>query len=175
MRVTMVVAGRIFRWEARAALLAGGERGHIRIYASRPFVPLRIFSSYTMLDGAIDPKMIAKTAAERASRPSPSPTATALWQRRVRQGVQGRGRAARDRHDARRRGPNAKGRRRLRRAGADDRLAGSGAGRAGTTTCAISSAARIWNGRWNIAPHVLLADLVGHTDGLICLTAGGAR
>ena len=30
-----------------------------------PFVPLRIFSSYTMLDGAIDPKAIAKTAAER--------------------------------------------------------------------------------------------------------------
>ena len=29
------------------------------------FVPLRIFSSYTMLDGAIDPKAIAKTAAER--------------------------------------------------------------------------------------------------------------
>ena len=29
-----------------------------------PFVPLRIFSSYTMLDGAIDPKAIAKTAAE---------------------------------------------------------------------------------------------------------------
>ncbi|PEQ11859.1 DNA polymerase III subunit alpha [Novosphingobium sp. PC22D] len=30
-----------------------------------PFVPLRIFSSYTMLDGAIDPKAIAKVAKER--------------------------------------------------------------------------------------------------------------
>lgn len=30
-----------------------------------PFVPLRVFSSYTMLDGAVDPKAIAKTAAER--------------------------------------------------------------------------------------------------------------
>ena len=30
-----------------------------------PFVPLRVFSSYTMLDGAVDPKVIAKTAAER--------------------------------------------------------------------------------------------------------------
>jgi DNA polymerase-3 subunit alpha len=29
------------------------------------FVPLRIFSSYTMLDGAIDPKAIAKLAKER--------------------------------------------------------------------------------------------------------------
>lgn len=30
-----------------------------------PFVPLRIFSSFTMLDGAIDPKAIAKLAKER--------------------------------------------------------------------------------------------------------------
>jgi DNA polymerase-3 subunit alpha len=30
--------------------------------AFAPFVPLRIFSSYTMLDGAIDPKAIAKLA-----------------------------------------------------------------------------------------------------------------
>ena len=30
-----------------------------------PFVPLRVFSSYTMLDGAIEPKDIAKLARER--------------------------------------------------------------------------------------------------------------
>src|SRR3546814_5521051 len=30
------------------------------------FVPLRIFSSYTMLDGAIEPKQIAKRAQERS-------------------------------------------------------------------------------------------------------------
>ena len=30
-----------------------------------PFVPLRVYSSYTMLDGAIDPKGIAKLAKER--------------------------------------------------------------------------------------------------------------
>ena len=30
-----------------------------------PFVPLRVFSSYTMLDGAIDPKGVAKLAKER--------------------------------------------------------------------------------------------------------------
>ncbi len=34
--------------------------------AYAPFVPLRVFSSYTMLDGAIDPKAIAKLAKERA-------------------------------------------------------------------------------------------------------------
>jgi DNA polymerase-3 subunit alpha len=33
--------------------------------AFSPFVPLRVFSSYTMLDGAIDPKAIAKLAKER--------------------------------------------------------------------------------------------------------------
>ena len=33
--------------------------------AYAPFVPLRIFSSYTMLDGAIEPKAIAKLAKER--------------------------------------------------------------------------------------------------------------
>jgi DNA polymerase-3 subunit alpha len=33
--------------------------------AYAPFVPLRVYSSYTMLDGAIDPKGIAKLAKER--------------------------------------------------------------------------------------------------------------
>ena len=33
--------------------------------AYAPFVPLRVYSSYTMLDGAIDPKAIAKLAKER--------------------------------------------------------------------------------------------------------------
>jgi DNA polymerase-3 subunit alpha len=32
------------------------------------FVPLRIFSSYTMLEGAIEPKAIAKRARSWASR-----------------------------------------------------------------------------------------------------------
>ena len=31
-----------------------------------PFVPLRVLSSYSMLEGAIDPKAIAKLAQERA-------------------------------------------------------------------------------------------------------------
>ena len=33
--------------------------------AFAPFVPLRVFSSYTMLEGAIDPKAIARLARER--------------------------------------------------------------------------------------------------------------
>ena len=34
--------------------------------AFAPFVPLRICSSYTMLDGAVDPKAFAKLARDRA-------------------------------------------------------------------------------------------------------------
>lgn len=34
--------------------------------AYEPFVPLRVFSAYTMLEGAIEPKAIAKTAVARA-------------------------------------------------------------------------------------------------------------
>ena len=30
-----------------------------------PFVPLRVLSSYTLLEGAIDPKAIARLASER--------------------------------------------------------------------------------------------------------------
>lgn len=33
--------------------------------AYSPFVPLRVFSSFTMLEGAIEPKSIAKAARER--------------------------------------------------------------------------------------------------------------
>ena len=33
--------------------------------AFAPFVPLRVFSSYTMLDGAIEPKAIAELARKR--------------------------------------------------------------------------------------------------------------
>jgi DNA polymerase-3 subunit alpha len=38
---------------------------HIRPMAFAPFVPLRVLSSYSMLEGAIDPKAIAKLAKER--------------------------------------------------------------------------------------------------------------
>ena len=33
--------------------------------AFAPFVPLRVFSSFTMLEGAVEPKIIAKLAKER--------------------------------------------------------------------------------------------------------------
>ena len=40
--------------------LAGAA--HSRLMPSAPYVPLRNFSCYTMLEGAIDPKAIAKQA-----------------------------------------------------------------------------------------------------------------
>lgn len=45
----------------------GERRGssHIRGMPFSPFVPLRVLSSYSMLEGAIDPKAIAKMAKER--------------------------------------------------------------------------------------------------------------
>ncbi len=41
-----------------------GDAAHNRAMPHSGFVPLRIFSSYTMLDGAIEPKAIAKRAQE---------------------------------------------------------------------------------------------------------------
>src|SRR5690606_20295512 len=38
---------------------------HIRAMPYAPFVPLRVLSSYSMLEGAIDPKAVAKLARER--------------------------------------------------------------------------------------------------------------
>jgi DNA polymerase-3 subunit alpha len=40
-------------------------RGYFRDMAFAPFVPLRVLSSYSMLEGAVDPKAIAKLAKER--------------------------------------------------------------------------------------------------------------
>ena len=45
------------------ALLGGVRQAHIRSVIA-PFVPLRVFSSYTMLEGAMEPKTIAARAAD---------------------------------------------------------------------------------------------------------------
>jgi len=46
-------------------LIAPGAHAYLAVMAHVPFVPLRVFSSYTMLDGAVDPKGAAKLAKER--------------------------------------------------------------------------------------------------------------
>ena len=72
--------------------------------AYSPFVPLRVFSSYTMLEGAIEPKAIAKAARERGLsgdrdlRPQRAVRRDGVWRC-----VQGGGGAADHRRAAQRR------------------------------------------------------------------------
>jgi DNA polymerase-3 subunit alpha len=119
-----------------------------------PFVPLRIYSSFTMLDGAIDPKAIAKLAKTRGF-PAIAITdkqrtlrSACLFQR-----LQGRGRAADRRHDAGDR--PARGEQCLRRlwpGRADDRLAGLLAqNEAGWLNLCHLVSRRIWSARWNMS------------------------
>ena len=44
------------------AALAPNRRGCPRCFMAPPYVPLRLFSCYTMLEGAMEPKAIAKQA-----------------------------------------------------------------------------------------------------------------
>ena len=58
-------------WRSRAKLSPNRAGAHKRAMSAAPYVPLRIFSCYTMLEGAIEPKAIAKQAKRAAaSRPS---------------------------------------------------------------------------------------------------------
>src|SRR3954447_20057576 len=49
-------------WKSARLPLSPGAAGHHSEAMAAPYVPLRIFSCYTMLDGAIEPKAIAKQA-----------------------------------------------------------------------------------------------------------------
>ena len=134
------------------------------------FVPLRIFSSYTMLDGAIEPKDIAKAARERGF-PAAALTdrnglyaAMAFSDAATRDGVQPiigamLGVCRPDQPEG--------------LAPALDWLALYAQDEAGyDNLCALVSMAHL--GRpIEQAPHVTFADLEGRTAGLIALTAGG--
>ena len=93
--------------KCRRLLVVGGrERPHSRS-VTQPYVPLRVFSSFTMLEGAMEPKTIAERAAklgfpaDRAHRPQ-----RALRRHAVQRRLHRQGRAADHRRDARRsRGP----------------------------------------------------------------------
>ncbi|MDF8333910.1 DNA polymerase III subunit alpha [Novosphingobium cyanobacteriorum] len=142
-----------------------------------PFVPLRVFSSYTMLDGAVDPKAIAKTAAERGF------PAIAITDRNGLYGSVAFAKACKDvgvqpvigtmlavaRPE--REGASAPG------FGAQaptiDWLALYAQDSTGyDNICHLVSRAHLER-PLEFAPHVVLADLVGHTDGLLCLSACG--
>ncbi|EGD58504.1 DNA polymerase III, alpha subunit [Novosphingobium nitrogenifigens DSM 19370] len=141
-----------------------------------PFVSLRVFSSYTMLDGAVDPKVIAKTAAERGF------PAIAITDRNGLYGSVAFAKACKD-------------------VGVQPvigtMLAVARPERGGATTtfgpqaptidwlalyaqdstgydniCHLVSRAHL-DRPLEFAPHVRVEDLAGHTDGLLCLSAGG--
>ena len=142
-----------------------------------PFVPLCIFSSYTMLDGAIDPKAIAKTAAERGF------PAAAITDRNGLYGSVAFAKACFDmgvqpvigtmlavarpaREGATQTGFGAS-------APTIDWLALYAQDAKGyDNLCHLVSQAHLAR-PLEFAPHVPLAELAGHTDGLLCLTAAG--
>ena len=141
-----------------------------------PFVPLRIFSSYTMLDGAIDPKAIAKTAAERGF------PAAAITDRNGLYGSVAYAKACKDM------GVQPVIGTMLAVARPDRDGAATGFGPSAPTIDWLALYAQDSTGYDNLChlvsrahldrplefeAHVVLADLVGHTDGLICLAAAG--
>ena len=139
--------------------------------AYSPFVPLRVFSSFTMLEGAIEPKAIAKAARERGF------PAIAVADRNGLYGVMAFGEACKAAGVQPIVGAFLSvarpGQRLANGAPLIDWLALYAQDDAGyNNLCALVSAAHL--GRpVERDPHVTLADLAGKTDGLICLTGGG--
>ncbi len=133
-----------------------------------PFVPLRVFSAYTMLDGAIEPKKIGKIAKERSF------PAIAMTDRN---GLYG-GMAFSDGCKANGVQPVIGTMLGIKRpdSGSDtpvfDWLALYAQNEAGyDNLCALVSAAHLDRPLEHL-PHVSLGYLGQHTEGLICLTAG---
>jgi len=137
--------------------------------AIAPFVPLRVLSSYSMLEGAIDPKAIAKLAKQRGF------PAIAVCDRN---GLYGSSAFAS--------GCAAEGVQPIvgallgvARSGAEgtdapvDYLPLFAQDEAGwQNLCYLVSAAHL-DRPLELDPHVCMADLAGRTDGLIALTGGG--
>ncbi|WP_295631490.1 DNA polymerase III subunit alpha [Novosphingobium sp.] len=141
-----------------------------------PFVPLRVFSSYTLLDGAVDPKIIARTASDRKF------PAIAITDRNGLYGAVAFASAAKAAGVQPIIGTML-GVARPERGGAApgfgpattvvDWLALYAQDEAGyDNLCDLVSRAHL-DRPLELAPHVGLADLVGRTQGLIALTAAG--
>jgi len=139
--------------------------------AYSPFVPLRVFSSFTMLEGAIEPKAIAKAARERGF------PAIAVADRNGLYGVMAFGDACKAAGVQPIVGALLSvarpGQRLANGAPQIDWLALYAQDDTGyDNLCALVSAAHL--GRpVEQEPHVTLSDIAGKTDGLICLTGGG--
>ncbi len=130
-----------------------------------PFVPLRVYSSYTMLDGAIDPKGIAKLAKERGF------PAIAMTDRNGLYGAMAFSSACMEN------GVQPIFGTMLGVCRGDDRtvdwLALYAQNEAGwNNLCHLVSKAHL-DRPLERDPHVRMADLDGRTDGLIALTAAG--
>jgi len=130
-----------------------------------PFVPLRVFSSYSMLEGAIDPKAIAKLAKERGF------PAIAVCDRNGLYAAPSFASACKDAGIQ----PIIGTLLAVAREGSDaiDWLALYAQDEAGwLNLCRLVSRAHL-DRPLEREPHVRMADLDGHTDGLIALTGAG--
>ena len=143
--------------------------------AHASFVPLHLYSSYTMLDGAMDPKLVAKLAKKHAF------PAIAVTDRNGLYCAPAFAGACKDvgvqpvvgallsvaREEAGRGGGGLPAAPRI------DGLVLLVQNEAGwMNLCHLVSKAHLER-PLEFDPHVRLGDLVGHTDGLICLTGGG--
>ena len=133
--------------------------------AYEPFVPLRVLSSYSMLEGAIDPKAIAKLAKERGF------PAIAIADRNGLYAAMSFAGAARDAGIQ----PVIGTLLGIRRGGGEtiDWLPLYVQNETGwNNLCHLVSRAHL-DRPLELEPHVTFADLDGHSDGLICLTGAG--
>ena len=133
--------------------------------AYAPFVPLRVFSSYSMLDGAIDPKAIAKLAKERGF------PAIAMTDRNGLYGAMSFASACKDAGIQPLVGTYLAVQRES--GGPIDWLGLIVQNDAGwMNLCRLVSRAHLER-PLELDPHVTLADFDGYSDGLIALTGGG--
>ncbi len=133
--------------------------------AFEPFVPLRVLSSYSMLEGAIDPKAIAKLAKERGF------PAIAIADRNGLYAAMSFAGAAKDAGIQ----PIIGTLLGIRRDGSEtiDWLPLYAQNETGwNNLCHLVSRAHL-DRPLELEPHVTFADLDGHSDGLICLTGAG--
>lgn len=133
--------------------------------AYNPFVPLRVFSSYSMLEGAIDPKAIAKLAKERGF------PAIAVCDRNGLYAAPAFASACKEVGIQ----PLIGTLLAVAREGSDaiDWLALYAQNEAGwLNLCHLVSRAHLER-PLEREPHVPLSDLAGHTEGVICLTGAG--
>jgi DNA polymerase-3 subunit alpha len=146
-------------------LIEGRGSGKFLAMSYAPFVPLRVMSSYSMLEGAIDPKAIARLAKDRGF------PAIAICDRNGLYGAIPFASAARELGIQPLIGALLGVQREA--GGAIDALALYAQNDSGwLNLCHLVSRAHLER-PLELEPHVSLADLVGHSEGLIALTGAG--